>query len=494
MDAILDVPTSAARHVAVAIDAAGAGGNRRYTYVVPPELADLEPGEAVLVEFGRRRAIAVVLGDAPPPDGITAKPIEARVRTDGPLLPPLALRLADWIADHYLAPPAVVVRSMLPPGFLERLELLAERTTTDAPDDLTPADRDLLDQLARQPRPVRDLVSVEGRAGLLRRIRVLADRGLATLDWTLLSAGVGPRYERFVRLTADGRRAAASPGEMTGRPLGPRQGAALEELLREAIEPGSPGVAAAPLGDRHGSSTILSLARRGLVEVEVRERPRRPLAARPPGLRGTRPAGAELDRRPGRGRQPRPCRRRGGRPAPDPPRRRHRQRQDRDLRRRDRRLPRTRPAGPRRRPGDRARPAPRGPAPGRPRRAGRPRPLGARGRRARGRVAADPERRRRRRRRHAAGGDRAAGRRRAGRRRRGARRRLQVGPDAPSPGPRHGDRPRGAGRRGGRPRQRHAVGRVRRPGARGPLRAGRPAAPPERRAARRSRSSTSARS
>src|SRR4029079_14045973 len=104
---------------------------------------DLEPGEAVLVEFGRRRAIAVVLGDAPPPDGITAKPIEARGRTDGPLLPPLALRLADWIADHYLAPPAVVVRSMLPPGFLERLELLAERTAAGAPGGLAAPDRGL---------------------------------------------------------------------------------------------------------------------------------------------------------------------------------------------------------------------------------------------------------------------------------------------------------------------------------------------------------------
>ncbi|HEY7969645.1 MAG TPA: primosomal protein N', partial [Candidatus Limnocylindrales bacterium] len=177
--------------------------------------------------------------------------------------------------------------------FLERLELLAERTTTDAPHDLAPADRDLLDQLARQPRPVRDLVSVEGRAGLLRRIRALADAGLATLDWTLLSAGVGPRYERWVRLTEEGRRVAAAPGEITGRPLGPRQAAALEELLRATVEPGSPGVPAAPLGDRHGSPTILSLVRRGLVEVEVRERPRRPLAARPPGLRGTRPAGSD---------------------------------------------------------------------------------------------------------------------------------------------------------------------------------------------------------
>src|SRR6185503_10090232 len=128
MDVILDVPTSAARHVAVAIDAAGGAGNRRYTYAVPPELADLSPGEAVLVQFGRRQALGVVLADAPPPDGIAAKPIVSRVRADGPLLPPLSLRLADWIAGHYLAPPALVVRAMLPPGLLERLELLAERT------------------------------------------------------------------------------------------------------------------------------------------------------------------------------------------------------------------------------------------------------------------------------------------------------------------------------------------------------------------------------
>ena len=54
-----------------------------------------------------------------------------------------------------------------------------------------------------------------------------------------------------------------------------------------------------------------------------------------------------------------------------------------------------RPAGPRPRPGDRPRPAARRPAPGRPRRAGRARPLGPGRRRAGRRVAADPGRRRR---------------------------------------------------------------------------------------------------
>jgi primosomal protein N' (replication factor Y) len=289
MDAILDVPASAARHVAIAIDAAGGAGNRRYTYAVPPELADLSPGEAVLVEFGRRQALGVVLADAPPPDGIAAKPIVSRVRADGPLLPTLSLRLADWIADHYLAPPALVIRAMLPPGLLERLELLAERTASAAPSDLSPADRDLLDQLDRGPRPIRDLVSAEGRAGLTRRVRALADAGLVTLDWTLLAAGAGPRYERWVRLTPAG-----ISREAAGRPLGPRQIAALEELRREAPDPAGPGLPGAALGERHGSAALASLARRGLVEIEIRERPRRPLASRPVGLRGGRPEGADL--------------------------------------------------------------------------------------------------------------------------------------------------------------------------------------------------------
>jgi len=318
------------RHVEVAIDAAGGGGSRRYTYAVPPALADLEAGEAILVEFGRRQALGVILGDAPPPEGIVAKPVAGRVRADGPLLPPLALALAGWIADHYLAPPALVLRAMLPPGLLERLELLAERTAAAPRPGLAAAERDLLDQLERGPRPIRDLVAAEGRPALVRRLRALADEGLVTLDWTLLAAGAGPRYERWIRLTAAGRdiALALSAGERpAGRALGPRQAAALAELLaahRESAigaaaggnaiggaalhattsnktaspegraatpDPGLPG---APLGDHHGTGAIAGLARRGLVEVEIRERPRRPLAKRPVGVRGSRPLGADL--------------------------------------------------------------------------------------------------------------------------------------------------------------------------------------------------------
>ena len=283
------------RLVEVAIDAAGAGGSRPYTYAVPERLADLEDGEAVMVEFGRRQALGVVLGSADDVPGAgEVKPIVDRVRADGPLLPPLTLALARWIAAHYLAPPALVIRSMLPPGLLERLELVAELApaggAADGIDD--PVDVDLLDQLSSGARPARELAAPDGRAGLLRRLRSLADRELIALDWTLLGASGGPRYERWLRATPAGRDVvyALADGERPpGRPLGPRQIAALGELAGS-----DDGLAGPEVAGRHGTSAVAGLVRRGLVEAETRERPRRPLAARAAGLRGGRPPAASL--------------------------------------------------------------------------------------------------------------------------------------------------------------------------------------------------------
>jgi primosomal protein N' (replication factor Y) len=281
------------RLVEVAVDAAGAGGARPYTYRVPEALDDLVDGEAVLVGFGRRQALGVILGAAHDRHDMAIKPIVDRVRADGPLLPPTSLAFARWIAAHYLAPPALVVRSMLPPGLLERLELVAERTRVsvgEAARPLEPADVDLLEQLAVGARSVRELAAPDGRAGLLRRLRRLADDGLVALDWTLLGASAGPRFERWIRASDAGREAArslAAGSRPSGRPLGPRQVVALEEL---AAAPD--GIAGPELSGRHGPATIASLVRRGLASSEARERPRRPLASRAPGTRGGRPRGS----------------------------------------------------------------------------------------------------------------------------------------------------------------------------------------------------------
>ena len=161
--------------VEVAVDAPAGPGPRTYTYAVPAALGALEPGEPVLVPFGRggRQAIGIVVGPGSPvvAGGAELRPVAAKVRSDGPLLPPLALRFAASIADRYLAPLATVIRAMLPPGMLERLELVAEVTPAgearlgQADPGLGAVDLDLLDELAGRPRPVRDLSTPGGPGG-----------------------------------------------------------------------------------------------------------------------------------------------------------------------------------------------------------------------------------------------------------------------------------------------------------------------------------------
>jgi primosomal protein N' (replication factor Y) len=291
----------------VAVDAPGA--SRTYTYQVPVRLSGIQDGEAVLVEFGRsRQALGVVLGPARGETPPNAKPILARVRADGPLLPRLTLDFARWISEEYLAPPAATLRSMLPPGMLERLELVAEWCGPEAGSGATPADREeaaIVERLGSGPRPVRDLEGADGRPAALRRLRSMASRGVVRLEWTLTAASAGPRFERWLLLTDDGRGVVLGSGEASGEiglrgaptgrgaRLGPRQRALLADLAA-AESVGDAGLAGTEAAHRHGSGTATGLIRRGLVVAEVRERPRRPLERRPAGRRGTRPAGSEL--------------------------------------------------------------------------------------------------------------------------------------------------------------------------------------------------------
>ena len=278
------------RVVEVAVDAVGAGGTRLYTYHVPERLAGVGPGEAVLVEFGRRQAVGVVLGGAAAPPEIETKPILDLVRSDGPLLPPLQVALARAISEHYLAPPAAVVRAMLPPGLLERLELVAMPRGGDTADPLAAI-------VASGPAsgiPVTELPHPEGRAGLVRRLRSLERTGAIRLEWRILPGEARPRIERRVALTQAGR-AVATGTETPTRALGERQAALLAEVA--AALPGgveSATVAAPSLAARHGHGALAGLARRGLVEISLAVVERSPLAGRPPGRRGARPPGAQL--------------------------------------------------------------------------------------------------------------------------------------------------------------------------------------------------------
>ena len=156
------------------------------------------------------------------------------------------------------------------------------------------------------PGPVRDLAAPEGRAGLLRRLRALADDGLVELTWTLLARGDRPALRAPAvadrRRDGRGRRGAAPAGERpAGRPLGPaparRRCVELAAATRDRRRPdGSPAAGAARraprgVGDR----------RAGAAWPRPRGGPRAaaPAARRPAGRAPRRPAGGRgADRRP----------------------------------------------------------------------------------------------------------------------------------------------------------------------------------------------------
>jgi primosomal protein N' (replication factor Y) (superfamily II helicase) len=323
-DERVGVASAGSQSIEVAVDAPGA--TRTYDYMVPPRLAPVEPGEAVLVEFGRRQALGIVLGRSSEAAGVELKPLLARVHADGPLLPRLTLDFARWISEEYLAPPAAVMRSMVPPGMLERVELVAEwvpagwraepsdsrvapfAAPVQRESDLSAVETLIRTRLEGGPRPVKDIDTGEGRAASLRHLRAMAARGLISLEWRLLAATAGPRFERWLRLTEEGRTAAGGDAGGVAR-LGPRQLALLRDMAAaeasaDAVAMGAGmaavapalagGLAAADASRRYGSGTVASLIRRGLAVVEVRERPRRPLARRKAGRRGTRPEGSVL--------------------------------------------------------------------------------------------------------------------------------------------------------------------------------------------------------
>jgi len=283
--------------VEVAIDAAGGAAGRTYTYRVPTGLADVVPGEVVVVEFGRRQALGIVLAEAEAPADVELKPLLERVRSDGPVLPPVPLALARWMTGHYLAPAALVVRAMLPPGLLERVELRATARPAALPPRLPDAVASALQAAGEGGMPVRALPTDGGRAALLRALRTEAAAGRLELVWAIRPAEARPRLIRWARLTDAGR--AASP-ELPDLRLGPRQRSVLAELqalergpndLGAALEQGLP---AAELAGRHGGGALTSLARRGLIDLATEPLERRPLAAR--GVRATRarPVGTTL--------------------------------------------------------------------------------------------------------------------------------------------------------------------------------------------------------
>src|ERR1051325_9667260 len=87
---------------------------RNFTYEVPDADADrARPGMRAVVPFRNRKQIGVIVGAAEPREGLKAKRVESLPDTE-PVMSESMLALCRWLADYYIVPLGVAIRTALP--------------------------------------------------------------------------------------------------------------------------------------------------------------------------------------------------------------------------------------------------------------------------------------------------------------------------------------------------------------------------------------------
>jgi primosomal protein N' (replication factor Y) len=237
------------RRVRVAVEAVADRPERTFTYALPSELGDPQPGSLLLVPYGRRLALGYLMPGRAAETSGELKGVEAVVSQ--PMLPADLLALAHEIAIYYRAPIGTTLAAMLPPGLESRL--LRRWQVADPhglPDELADAadpDGWISDAVVQRRAPRRT------RTAWIEKLR---RNGVLRPDWSLRRPEVAARRVRVLRAIpgagAPSRRApvqralleALDGGERTFPELADALGAEVAALLAPARRLAALGLAA----------------------------------------------------------------------------------------------------------------------------------------------------------------------------------------------------------------------------------------------------------
>ena len=185
---------------------------RSFTYRIEGEVP--APGTRVLVPFRRSERVGWVLGPGDP-EGVRGIRSVLDVLEDRPSVPPDLLRLARWVAEYYVTPTGLVLRSMLPsvlsdgsrdfiqptPRGMEQLEAERESGGALVPVELPSRARKVLAAVADRTGPARvgPLRRALDMGSIWPEIRRLRRQGLLE-HWTEPPPEPPVRHRKVVRL------------------------------------------------------------------------------------------------------------------------------------------------------------------------------------------------------------------------------------------------------------------------------------------------------
>lgn len=136
-------------------------GDQFFTYAVPPGLP-IKPGQLVKIPLGQRSALGIVYDLKPPARFFSAlKPIRTLV-DPRPLLTKAQLKLAEWIAQYYIASLGLVIKTMIPKFSVRPPAFSPAPVLRDVPPVLTNAQQSALKIIFGKPRPVTLLYGITG--------------------------------------------------------------------------------------------------------------------------------------------------------------------------------------------------------------------------------------------------------------------------------------------------------------------------------------------
>jgi len=178
------------------------GSRSTFSYAIPPGLS-ISVGQAVWVPFGSRIVQGIVLQLSDKPAVEETKEI-AGATTDSPPLSPIQMKLAEWISEHYFAPPFDALSLMLPPGFDRQATSCFRVTGAQTDLRLTSEQRQVLDIISGKTKT--SLAELEKTVGRRRARQItdqLLDGQLIRRTLELEPARIKPKTVPHIQLTAD---------------------------------------------------------------------------------------------------------------------------------------------------------------------------------------------------------------------------------------------------------------------------------------------------
>ena len=146
-----------------------------FTYSVPGSL-EVQPGMRVIVPFGSRKLLGVVVRCGVTPEGVeesAIRPVQEALEED-PALSVELLRLGKWLSHYYLVPEGEVLVAMLPrnPPLRSRTKVVLTTEGVNAllaPAELSASEHDLMRRIAKRKGIRRE--TLRDSDGVLRKLQ-----------------------------------------------------------------------------------------------------------------------------------------------------------------------------------------------------------------------------------------------------------------------------------------------------------------------------------